>query len=336
MAPRTGCTATAPRVTCRSTRSTQSSRRRPRCGGRCVLGGRPVLTAIYLCGVCSCQEPLRRHGRGQATATEEGEGELEPELAEDGQSVLPVGAAASAAASAAACVGGAGGGPPPRPTAQQQAATNAPHGCERTHLATTVATLCFRMAERFGDGGVGDGAGEEAAAAAAAAGRPSEAVAGLSERRRRLYRRCVELVSEHSAPRLWMAATEQLGMQALAPRCAGLRRLTLHAALATQASALAADHASAPLRRPPQQRGACAPACPGPSVSRSCACIGSPCLRHCVHGAPIGGGGGGRPAASGAGASAGQCHGGRCQGPNARCCCCGCRGRPPSRRLRGR
>jgi hypothetical protein len=29
------------------------------------------------------------------------------------------------------------------------------------------------------------------------------------------------------------------------------------------------------------------------AVSHSCACIGSPCLRHCVHGAPIGGGGGG-------------------------------------------
>jgi hypothetical protein len=27
------------------------------------------------------------------------------------------------------------------------------------------------------------------------------------------------------------------------------------------------------------------------AVSRSCACIGSPCLRHCVHGASIGGGG---------------------------------------------
>jgi hypothetical protein len=31
------------------------------------------------------------------------------------------------------------------------------------------------------------------------------------------------------------------------------------------------------------------------AVSRSCACIGSPCLRHCGHGASIGGGGGGRP-----------------------------------------
>jgi hypothetical protein len=28
-------------------------------------------------------------------------------------------------------------------------------------------------------------------------------------------------------------------------------------------------------------------------VSHSCACNGSPCLRHCVHGASIGGGGGG-------------------------------------------
>jgi hypothetical protein len=28
-------------------------------------------------------------------------------------------------------------------------------------------------------------------------------------------------------------------------------------------------------------------------VSRSCACIGSPCLRHCGHGVSIGGGGGG-------------------------------------------
>jgi hypothetical protein len=29
------------------------------------------------------------------------------------------------------------------------------------------------------------------------------------------------------------------------------------------------------------------------AVSHSCACTESPCLRHCVHGAPIGGGGGG-------------------------------------------
>jgi hypothetical protein len=30
-------------------------------------------------------------------------------------------------------------------------------------------------------------------------------------------------------------------------------------------------------------------------VSRSCACIGSPCLRHCVHGASIGGAARGGP-----------------------------------------
>jgi hypothetical protein len=29
------------------------------------------------------------------------------------------------------------------------------------------------------------------------------------------------------------------------------------------------------------------------TVSHSCVCIGSPCLRHCVHDASIGGGGGG-------------------------------------------
>jgi hypothetical protein len=40
------------------------------------------------------------------------------------------------------------------------------------------------------------------------------------------------------------------------------------------------------------------------AVSRFCACIGSLCLRHCVHGAPIGGGGGQRAAGDG-GARAG-------------------------------
>jgi hypothetical protein len=34
-----------------------------RCGGRCVLCG--GLPEIYLCNVCSCQETLRRSGRGQ-------------------------------------------------------------------------------------------------------------------------------------------------------------------------------------------------------------------------------------------------------------------------------
>jgi hypothetical protein len=48
---------------------------------------------------------------------------------------------------------------------------------------------------------------------------------------------------------------------------------------------------------PPAQRPAAA-AVAVARVSRSCACIGSPCLRHCVHGASVGGskggGGGGR------------------------------------------
>jgi hypothetical protein len=32
-------------------------------------------------------------------------------------------------------------------------------------------------------------------------------------------------------------------------------------------------------------------ACAAPAVSQSCGCNGSPCLRRCVHGAPIGGAG---------------------------------------------
>jgi hypothetical protein len=35
-------------------------------------------------------------------------------------------------------------------------------------------------------------------------------------------------------------------------------------------------------------------------VSRFCACIGSPCLRYCGHGASIGGGGGSRQGGAGA------------------------------------
>jgi endonuclease/exonuclease/phosphatase family metal-dependent hydrolase len=36
---------------------------------------RAVLTEIYLCNVCSCQEVLRRHGRGQARRLERQERE---------------------------------------------------------------------------------------------------------------------------------------------------------------------------------------------------------------------------------------------------------------------
>jgi hypothetical protein len=42
------------------------------------------------------------------------------------------------------------------------------------------------------------------------------------------------------------------------------------------------------------------------AVSRFCACIGSLCLRHCVHGAPIGGGGAARAGAGGAAAGVRQ------------------------------
>jgi hypothetical protein len=44
------------------------------------------------------------------------------------------------------------------------------------------------------------------------------------------------------------------------------------------------------------------PSVPEELVSHSCACIGSPCLRNCVHGASIGGGAG---YAGGAGGAAG-------------------------------
>jgi hypothetical protein len=48
------------------------------------------------------------------------------------------------------------------------------------------------------------------------------------------------------------------------------------------------------------------PAAAAAAVSLSFACVGSPCLRHCVHGASIGGGGGGAGASGGwAGAGAG-------------------------------
>jgi hypothetical protein len=54
-------------------------------------------------------------------------------------------------------------------------------------------------------------------------------------------------------------------------------------------------------------------------VSRSCACIGSPCLRHCGHGASIGGGGGGGAGADGAGgADAGVGAHARCPGAGLR------------------
>jgi hypothetical protein len=53
--------------------------------------------------------------------------------------------------------------------------------------------------------------------------------------------------------------------------------------------------AKQPGRRPRRRKPAAAAAV---AVSRSCACIGSLCLRHCVHGASIGGGGGAEEARS--------------------------------------
>eukprot|EP01049_Picozoa_sp_SAG25_P011574 SAG25_NODE_1434_length_3030_cov_2.096213_2_plen_320_part_00 len=53
------------------------------------------------------------------------------------------------------------------------------------------------------------------------------------------------------------------------------------------------------------------------AVSHSCACIGSPCLRHCVHGASIGGGGAHAAAArraAAAGAAVHSAHGRGCGG----------------------
>eukprot|EP01049_Picozoa_sp_SAG25_P007205 SAG25_NODE_574_length_6809_cov_44.177943_7_plen_580_part_01 len=55
------------------------------------------------------------------------------------------------------------------------------------------------------------------------------------------------------------------------------------------------------------------------AVSHSCACIGSPCLRHCVHGASIGGGGGG-----GDGLLEAQLHKAKEAAEVCCCCCCCC------------
>jgi hypothetical protein len=53
------------------------------------------------------------------------------------------------------------------------------------------------------------------------------------------------------------------------------------------------------------------------AVSRFCACIGSPCLRHCVRGASIGGGGGGEALRAGAGGSEARRGGGARSGVGA-------------------
>jgi hypothetical protein len=57
-----------------------------------------------------------------------------------------------------------------------------------------------------------------------------------------------------------------------------------------------------------QQASPRSPAAAAAAVSHFCACIGSPCLRQCVHGAPIGGGRGGGGVSGGRGAGAAAAH----------------------------
>ncbi len=67
---------------------------------------------------------------------------------------------------------------------------------QEQQLSISVATLVFRMAERFADEEGADTYGTTQN--------------GVGERRLRLYRRCVELVDVASAPLLWAAATERI------------------------------------------------------------------------------------------------------------------------------
>ena len=84
---------------------------------------------------------------------------------------------------------------------------------QQQQLSVSVATLCFRMAERF--------AGED--------GVKGSARQGIGERRLRLYRRVVELIDSVAAPQLWASATEQIAAFQLSP-LDSLDGLTLHAA----------------------------------------------------------------------------------------------------------
>ena len=84
---------------------------------------------------------------------------------------------------------------------------------QQQQRSVSVATLCFRMAERFADEG-----GEQY----------GSATGGVGERRLRLYRRCVELIDSGSAPQLWAAATEKIAEFSLSP-LGTLNALTLHA-----------------------------------------------------------------------------------------------------------
>ena len=90
-----------------------------------------------------------------------------------------------------------------------------PRGEQEQQLSISVATLVFRMAERFAEE---DGAQQF-----------GTSQGGVAERRLRLYRRCVELVDVASAPLLWAAATERIAEFNLGS-LSTLETLTLHAA----------------------------------------------------------------------------------------------------------
>ena len=90
-----------------------------------------------------------------------------------------------------------------------------PRGEQEQQLSISVATLVFRMAERFADE---DGDQQY-----------GTAQGGVGERRLRLYRRCLELVNIASAPLLWTAATERIAEFNIG-LLSTLETLTLHAA----------------------------------------------------------------------------------------------------------
>jgi hypothetical protein len=96
---------------------------------------------------------------------------------------------------------------------------------------------------------------------------------------------------------VWQAArlSELEGALALATREREVAREALAGAACAQRSAQ-------------QEAAACAEV--AAAVSHSCACIGSPCLRHCVHGDPIGGQAAGGGGGTGRGAGGDAAHSG--------------------------
>jgi hypothetical protein len=116
---------------------------------------------------------------------------------------------------------------------QQPSRDRAARDEQEEQMSVSVATLVFRMAERFADED-GDQYGS--------------AQGSIGERRLRLYRRCVELIDVASAPQLWAAATERIGEFNL-NLLSSLNALTLHAArrISTTREQAAAGHRSSAL-----------------------------------------------------------------------------------------